>query len=56
MGVENKTAVLAKLGDYRWADSDIRDEVAIHHIEVHHVYAGRLNHGYLVGQPGEVGA
>jgi hypothetical protein len=50
MAVENQAVVvLAKLGDYRRSDCDVRHKVTIHDIKMNHLYTSRCNLGYLVG-------
>jgi hypothetical protein len=46
--VKNKLAAIAELGDDGRADSDIRDKMAIHYIEVDYLNTGRGNLCYLV--------
>jgi hypothetical protein len=48
MGIENKTAALAELGNHRRPNRNIRNKVAVHNIKMHHTNTSRGNHSYLV--------
>jgi hypothetical protein len=56
VAVEDEFAVFAKFGNNNGADGDIRDEVAVHYIEVNHFYACRFDLCYFIGKSAEIGA
>ena len=54
MGIEEHLAALAKRLDDRHAETDVRHEVAIHHIEMEYLRPGLFNFRNLVAQTREV--
>jgi hypothetical protein len=53
--IENKIAVPAKLCNDGRANGYIGNEVTIHYIQMHHIYACGLDDSDFIGQPGEIG-
>src|ERR1700736_6468191 len=53
MGVEEQVGVLPQRGDHRWADSQVWDEMAIHHIDVEPI-GDRSDHVDCLGEISEV--
>ena len=53
VAVEEQVGVLAQRGHHRWADGQVGDEVAVHHVDVQPVGAG-LDLADRLGQPPEV--
>ena len=53
--VEGQARVRAQAGDDRGAETDVGDEMTVHHVEMEPVGAGGLDGADLLGEAGEVG-